>query len=1146
MEFLYPDEGDSHVILLLVISKGGTSRAVWYEWDTKTNLTEAAIKTSSFTLCREISLPLLLIPLRAHHAFILAGQNTTYLFKNILTGTPSQHTLQLGTYTGLERNGTSRYCPTWVQWARAVRYRRSESSTVHNARVDDNVYLCREDGVVLFLDISNDLSHMVESHHSAGRLGASINNAFAVIDLGEYSVDLLVAGGDSGSGGVWQFSPRENALQTLSLTNWSPLIDLQCASIAEKSVAPVGTEQSCKKSSILACHGPLVQGCVSQFGFGIKATSLDILSLQDGTQHSIKDAWTVFTRDHTCFLAMSCLSSTIIIKIEDDSELEFLLGHESFVLDDETVLMEGMAMGTVCQVTRHAIVLSFPTSTTSKVVWRHDVEVGEQIVAACTTNARSNSYLATTIQTPTDFFVTFQTLEEDPVRFPNLVSIEDYPTSMAIFSDGFTTLLCVATENGMLEVFKIARQGYDVGYERVGIWNFPHPEDICDSIVIVWNAQTPRVVCGLRNGMVHILGLDDNTRKLDSRDQAYEELIIPAQFIYLQELYIGNTTVRIKQSTSAPQHLYLSCDNRLFAIELPDAQAMRMPAHLRHVNPCDITGSTVAAEVLALIPPQREDVCSDTRARLFVFVTRKDVHFSLFDTASFELSPRRPRPTSHHQNAANMTVRRPFTDTELGVIPTNLEATENPSRVTYSAHLKQLIILSSGFSTFRSVRGISKRLQMKRRTSATITFLNADSLWGLNTVCAPPYRAQSPQSKPSRHIMDPKPGERFLGLMEWRPNIDECDFAILLINTLIKNKTRTSSGRLLFYSMTLAAGRVKRLDLKKALDFKTPVYSVTCLWDKSSIVLGTGNDLTILRVKSSDSGLKYETQSRTTLSSPARSVSAQEPYIFVSTANESCQVYTIKNERLQHLYGDSVSRNAACHLSMHGSDILAAGDMQGRVVGLWRPSVGRLDNALPSIFEATLPKAVTRLFQVFGSSRERDVMFPGGPIVMAEGCRSLNDPCDYPIHDHRHGALIGSSTDGTIFQMNVIDRGWKLLRFMQSLCDESQIICPFKSATWIPPPEGAEDDPKYRHIDGDILKRLLLVGGTDRLLKMLAVTDQTQDIAAEEESVNERWERFLTLAMEIFGREFIEKADNKTAVVSEILRWISYMTRSAL
>ena len=71
----------------------------------------------------------------------------------------------------------------------------------------DDLYLAMEDGDIYFVEVGLHGPNLVQLVNKASHLNCAIGSAFAALDYGLDRNDLLVAGGEMSSGGVYLVSP---------------------------------------------------------------------------------------------------------------------------------------------------------------------------------------------------------------------------------------------------------------------------------------------------------------------------------------------------------------------------------------------------------------------------------------------------------------------------------------------------------------------------------------------------------------------------------------------------------------------------------------------------------------------------------------------------------------------------------------------------------------------------------------------------------------------------------------------------------------------------------------------------------------------------------------------------------------------------
>jgi hypothetical protein len=192
MEFLYPTPNDdSHIILLLIVVRNGKSRMVTYEWQLGDNLNKVlAGEKQGYGLPPEHQMPLLLIPLTVGTSFLVVCHDLIGVCKDALQGTPKfervNHTVPP---TAKFHAGTG--TPLWTAWARPIRRK-------DYLQANDNIYVAREDGNFIFLEI--DVANTLQGSVPFEAFDCNISPAFAA--LANIKDDILILAGDSGHGKV--------------------------------------------------------------------------------------------------------------------------------------------------------------------------------------------------------------------------------------------------------------------------------------------------------------------------------------------------------------------------------------------------------------------------------------------------------------------------------------------------------------------------------------------------------------------------------------------------------------------------------------------------------------------------------------------------------------------------------------------------------------------------------------------------------------------------------------------------------------------------------------------------------------------------------------------------------------------------------
>lgn len=212
--------------------------------------------------------------------------------------------------------------------------------------------------------------------------------------------------------------------------------------------------------------------------------------------------------------------------------------------------------------------------------------------------------------------------------------------------------------------------------------------------------------------------------------------------------------------------------------------------------------------------------------------------------------------------------------------------------------------------------------------------------------------------------------------------------------------------------------------------------------------------------------------------------------------------------------------------------LILVADKSSSVTGLLHPShkTPALQSAAPTVFEATLPRSVTRLR--CGNVRPpwRGNTLPG---VLADD-------------------VIGSASEGSVFSFSIVDeKAWRLLRFLQNLCrwereERLERVGRGMSVRAVLDPDrevhGATRKTGF-HIDGDVLAAFVEAGGKERLgrlLREMCEGDGTD--TANRVGMPERMVRFKELADGLLGSSGADMEE----VADEVLGWLKGVLLPAL
>ncbi|KAI1386156.1 uncharacterized protein F4822DRAFT_306907 [Hypoxylon trugodes] len=367
MEFLHPTHRQEHqIILMIIMVKKQSSRLVIYEWAIQDDLMGVFLdEKNGYRLDEDYSLPLLVVPLKVRNAFLIITERITATCSDILGSPPVFVPFELANRGDTElHHGTHE--PLWTAWTRPIRH-----PPYHDKK--DVIYLAREDGLINFLECGDEFE--IETSVSMGSVDCNIDTAFA--SLFHLFGDVLVTGGDSGPGAVWNVEARQSPQRIGSIPNWSPTVDFVVTDDgsyddwSSDSSGP-GAIIPYKTDKVFACSGRGITGAITQFRYGIQARIGLDLSYSSNIRHcwAISDFHGVV--EDGFFLLLALPSGSAILHLSRDLSEVSEKDPEStpFDLSSKTLAVQELD-GVVVQITTNCITVSTLTGSSQHSI--HDI-----------------------------------------------------------------------------------------------------------------------------------------------------------------------------------------------------------------------------------------------------------------------------------------------------------------------------------------------------------------------------------------------------------------------------------------------------------------------------------------------------------------------------------------------------------------------------------------------------------------------------------------------------------------------------------------------------------------------------------------------------------------------------------------------------
>ncbi|TGZ78547.1 hypothetical protein EX30DRAFT_309836 [Ascodesmis nigricans] len=163
-------------------------------------------------------------------------------------------------------------------WARPIRH------PVYAGDHDD-IYLAMENGDIYFIEADTKGHNLIQTATKASHLDCAIDTAFASLDNGLDSHDILVAGGAMSSGGVYLVEIRPFPVSTEAkleetVTNWAPVMDFDLlnptrqASSNSTSTTTTTIIAGADRDRVYACTGRGDHGAITELRYGVQARIL--------------------------------------------------------------------------------------------------------------------------------------------------------------------------------------------------------------------------------------------------------------------------------------------------------------------------------------------------------------------------------------------------------------------------------------------------------------------------------------------------------------------------------------------------------------------------------------------------------------------------------------------------------------------------------------------------------------------------------------------------------------------------------------------------------------------------------------------------------------------------------------------------------
>ncbi|TPX14965.1 uncharacterized protein E0L32_004795 [Thyridium curvatum] len=1021
MEFLYPrPEDDYHVILLLIVVRNGKSRMVTYEWEAGDDLRDVFGEDKrGHRLPVDYQMPVLVIPLTVRTAFFAISSQGIAVCKDVLQGPPDFEDFQMTIHETSEyHHGLAK--PIWTAWTRPYRL-----STFSTSR--DNIYLAREDGVVMFLDIDSD--NILGASVNVGNFKCNIANAFCALQ--DNWSDILIMGGDSGPGAIWQVPPREPPVALGTIANWSPVVDF----VTTDPHPPFPKAQGLKEVTgnswpdssqwgwqrpdrLFVATGKGITGSVTEYRYGLEAR----IGPDVDYEVPIRDAW-IFPAHLGCpdrgfHILLSMPDRSTVLHLSDDyNEIAETDPHSlPYDLSARTIVATQLSDTMALQVTENYVVIS----TASQCIRCTHIEL------------LGDTFTAIMYAAAYDRFIALATYKDSKSQIHILQIAEDLEIRVvkAVDSPSDVTCLALGPVDGEVCVF-------------AGLW-----EDFQPKLFIFPVRQVEKLlILDLSRRKVGSPGAGSSTSPLQPNQEAPEA---PRSIVCLTDPS-GQCTVLVGTNSGEVLTLVLNQQDGL--------RSLTSEKFGQTAAQCIANGNKSAF------------ICCDSQIVQLVSLGEGNLKNGQSQIKHWVWpvdgsDAQKPSPAVDSASVLRQGLPGHGGDTSLLLV--------SGSRILLTG------LATQPQSVPRSilVGGTPSKLLYLHSLDCLVVAVqtgNRPVLKFIDTTSGEDLSLPSDKEKVGvKFIAGLGEGDKIEGLSEWEYTKDDKVWRFVLVSTkdarlIVVSMERIESspdepkGKIRFWT------RYKRSESES-------IHSIIGDAENLFYCVGTTLHWDILDL----SEKKLKPMKTFELSSPATSLTFSDGKIIALTDKASVQIIdpAIDSEADQMVLAhvDIVSRPSAhCIEAFSGSEdpetsILLVSDRSCGVVGLWVPwqQPGRNCEVL---FEADLPASIRK----FQRGKTRPSWQQGRRQLKYGHVPSTVDGAD----------ILGVCMDGSLYHFALLNaEAWAVLGLIQNLAQTSELLYPFQYEPPGDPDWDASpvlDNGFNMHIDGDMLQRCFELRAVERL-----------------------------------------------------------------
>ncbi|KAF2122395.1 mono-functional DNA-alkylating methyl methanesulfonate N-term-domain-containing protein [Lophiotrema nucula] len=1115
MAFLSPgiNKADEyHVILLLVLVRNGKTQLSCYDWDCRQNLNAVTARADRVHVDFDDRLPSLLVPLNRSSDFFLVCDRHIAVYRNILSGTRTRFLTPI-TESAVEtlRPGQSKTHPRWVQWDKVTR---------NPDFSKEAFYIVREDGRVLYTELGSTGGDAATIN--AGQWPHPLDKAFASLDvdvpeLALANPDVLLAAGTASDGqlnkvGSWiseyrpdiSYADNNSFSYVESIPNWGPISDL-----AVLRLPGIKENLEWDRKAIVIANGRAPFGNISELRRGFNAQIGGIVAGFAGcTRLSIVRHAIYTTRMHDGAVKESWRHATLIVTMPPESFVVQVSRTEEKTGDARSpgswdfkpitdtpheINCDAETISACILDDKYALQI---TSEDVRLLRLEDLQIAAHRLftptrALAATAKPGISFVAIILPQPNQQYllqvlqILYPGEENGQIAFGGDMEyvFESDPTCVELLGIAGESYVLIGLRDTSIWLFRIERTETESSSSQfhLELISREHCQDgiglglptVCETAVALVNGSQAYIVYGMRDGVLF-------TCKMDfSRTTG----VTTSRYVWR----MGTTAVHVKQSRIDPSIAFVSCGQELCRIRLPAGEPSIVEIDsIWFTSPEDPSyqqGPVTAIDQAAGASNDDQDPGG------FIFAVSGDK--LLFAQLDYDIRwSRNDIPPAIPE--ASKTVTRKY----------SLIAT--PTRVLHLEHMKKLVVATIEPVEVRSpphgYRAVKSRIKLLRLDNEPEVKLEPEET--------------------NKLVFDLKSYERVNSMLEWSIENKGKYYHYIVVGTGITQGAGNETGRRLF----LQYSETKGVRSQKETSYHQPVRCMA-LFGKDGLVMIVGKTLSFDEYDRA--AAKWIKRGSRELPSAGVHLTTSNTAVYVSTAKDSHMCFQVITENagssrtvhFDQIFTDQRQRDCLYHMSISVeaptsdptasnrsllaepsawlpvvANIVLLTDKACSVTGLYQPAVGTHKVASDTLFEASLPRSITRL-------QRGDIRPPWRrPCRGGDNSLAPRTTTGILVDD-----IIGSCSDGTIYTISILSlKATRVLKLMQNLIEvrarrshrelEHTTTVDTKdirahsgifgdSASAAPPVQitGREIDPRLHekgrarprnmHVDGDVLTR---------------------------------------------------------------------------